>query len=130
MLPKLQLLEGYKKQSFETRTSQMSLLKCQIVFFSASILKMEDKVQSLLQESFSAICTLEKSHCGLSVSDKDFCCTKWKCRISKFSVCLATIASFWYGDSEVRLIFALNIAGFVSEVEIVREKPGLPTAEF
>lgn len=36
---------------------------------------MEDKVQSLLQESFSAISTLEKSRCGLNVSDKDFCCT-------------------------------------------------------
>lgn len=91
---------------------------------------MKDKVQSLLQESFSAIYTLEKSHWGLSVSDKDFCCTKWKCRTSKFSVCLATIASFWYLDSEARLIFALKIANFVSEVEIVGEKPDLPKGEF
>lgn len=38
----------------------MSLLKCQIGFFSSTILKMEEKAQSLLQESFSAICFLEK----------------------------------------------------------------------
>lgn len=101
-----------------------------LYFFSSSSLKMEDKVQSLLQEGFSAICTSEKSHCGFSVSDEDFCCSKWKCRTSKFSVCLTTIASFWYLDSETRLIFALKIANFVSEVEIVREKRDLPKAEF
>lgn len=50
----------------------MSLLKCQIVFFQAVFSKWKIKVQSLLQESFSAMCTLEESHCGLSVSDKDF----------------------------------------------------------
>lgn len=47
MFPKLQLLKGCKGQSYETRISQMSLLKCQIVFLR-NILQME--VQSSVRE--------------------------------------------------------------------------------
>lgn len=71
-----------------------------------------------------------ESRCVLSVSDKDFCYSKWKWRTAKFSACLATIASFCCLSSEVSLIFALKIAHFVSEIEFVRLKLHFPKAEF
>lgn len=125
MFPKLQLLRGCKGQSCETRISQMSLLKCWIIFlfFIFWVVFSKWKLKfSLLQESFNAICTLEKNHCHLSANDKDFCCPKWKSRTSKFSFCLAPVVGFWHLNSEVRLIFALKIDNLVSKVEIVREK--------